>query len=563
MVGVGMFMDILDTVEPLLQDANSRALFDLQKCKLLGKFIKTRRSPAWPTIPTHNLPPKDLADTLVGIYLRTFEACTRVFHIPTFKRDYEALWAARAPPDMAFVIQLKLVLAIAAPMYDDEFSLRASAIHWIYEAQTYISEPDFKARLSLPHLQTIILHFMAREVVGVEGGLIWISVGGLIRTAVYMGLHRDPVNLPMRSNFVCEMRRRLWNTILELALTTCMAAGAPPLLSLDDFDTSPPGNLDDEDLASPDPIAKPLNQPSQMSIALALRSMFPVRLAISEMLNGIGRHATYEETIRLETELRRQYKGISKTMQAFDGDSASLPNKFQTQALDFQFRRSLLALHTAFFVPALTQERYAFSRRVVVDTATQIWAAARPRSGLVLSHLRDSVSDDYVRLAKNGHGTLRQIALSAVLLLAGELKAQIKEDDSLGPVVLRRDFLDILDDAIEWQWETIEAGEVNTKGFLFLKLVKAQISGFMEGLSRDQFAPRYVRAAEEAEERCLAFLESQVGLEQEDLRADLQGINEMSVNSFPDFMDFDFSMNYPMAFDLDMTDPKAWLGGID
>lgn len=537
-------MDILETVEPLLQDANSRALFDLQKCKLLGKFLKSRRTPTWPTIPTPDLPPRELADGLLAIYLRTFEACFRVVHIPTFQRDYEAIWTSGAEPEMGFRIQLKLIFAIAAPMYDDDFSLRTSAIRWVHEAQTYISEPEFKARLSLQYLQTIILHFMAREVVGVEGSLIWISMGGLIRTAVYMGLHRDPVNLPVRNNFVCEMRRRLWNTVLELAVQSSMSAGAPPLISFDDFDTSPPGNLDDEDIANNDPIEKSGEQPTQMTIALALRKMLPVRLAIAQSLNGIGKHSTYEETIRLETELRLQYKSIRKLMQDFDQTSPRLPSHFQGRELDFQFRRSLLALHTPFFVPALTQARYAFSRKVVVDTATQLWAAVRPQPDLVTSQLKGEGLDDLSRLAKCGHGSVRQVSTSAVFLIAGEFMAQIKEEDSLGPVVLRRDLLTILEDAIDWTWECIEAGEMNTKGYLFLKLVKAQINGIMSGLSRSQFAALFVRTAEEAEQRCLALLESRVDqTEQDDLRANLEDIDDMPIDSFPDFMDFDFSVS--------------------
>lgn len=160
----------------------------MQKCKALAKIIKSRRAPSWPCPPTVDLPRKDIADGLVDCYLRTIESVYRILHVPTFKKDYETVWALDGTPDPAFMVQLKLVLAIGATTYDESFSLRASAIRWVYEAQTWISEPEFKARLNLQFLQTNILLLLAREATNVGGSMVWISAGSLLRSAIYMGL---------------------------------------------------------------------------------------------------------------------------------------------------------------------------------------------------------------------------------------------------------------------------------------------------------------------------------------------------------------------------------------
>jgi len=58
-----------------------------------------------------------------------------------------------------------------------------------------------------------------------------------------MGFHRDPANLkPALDLFPTELRRRLWNTILEITIQTSLDIGGAPLLSLSDFDTLPPSN---------------------------------------------------------------------------------------------------------------------------------------------------------------------------------------------------------------------------------------------------------------------------------------------------------------------------------
>ena len=120
-----------------------KATSDLQRCKYLAKIIKLQRTPPWPLAPTVDLPPKDVADQLVDKYLQTIETTHRILHTPTFKHDYDALWVSGSgtKPDMSFIIQLKLVLAIGASFYDEQFSLRASAIRWVFEAQNMAIGP--------------------------------------------------------------------------------------------------------------------------------------------------------------------------------------------------------------------------------------------------------------------------------------------------------------------------------------------------------------------------------------------------------------------------------------
>ncbi|KAJ5299154.1 hypothetical protein N7476_010711 [Penicillium atrosanguineum] len=535
MNGVAQFGDILQTIEPLVRNETSKAFYDLQRCKYLGKLIKTRRKPSWPAAPTAELPPKDVADVLVEVYIRTFETVYRILHIPTFRRDYDALWLSGTPPDMSFLVQLKLIFAIGATMHDDKFSLRTSAIRWVYEAQTWISEPEFKSRLNIQFLQTTILLLLARENVGVDGGLIWISTGELFRTAVYMGLNRDPIYLPKRTIFVTEMRRRLWNTIMELVLSTSMVSGGPPLFSLEDFDTHPPGSFDDEQIMSDDPISKPEQAFTQMSVALALRKLFPLRLAIVRSLNALGAHMTYEETIHVDSELRRSYKAIFEDLKSYG--PASGTSQFGIRTLDWLVRRYLLALHLPFFAGVVNETAFAFSRRVVVENALKIWCAIHP-SSLMASNANEEqniTQQDLTRLAQCGSGPFRTSAMQACFLIASELKTQLQEEDSLGPVPLRRDLLCVIEDYKNWNLRCIEAGETNTKGYLFTCLVYTQINALMMRASKEKLPYMLLQTAEDAEALCLSILEKKAG-EGQDSGVNFDDINDLEVDGMPDLL---------------------------
>ncbi|KAK3312850.1 hypothetical protein B0H66DRAFT_524324 [Apodospora peruviana] len=548
--GCAQFKDIFTIIEPVIRGKAAKAAVNLERCKSLARFIKANRCPSWPTPPRgpETLPSKEVADKLVNCYLKTIETVYRILHVPSFRRDYEAVWtrtdnSLSGSHDNAFMVQLKLVLALGAVSYDDRFSLRTSALQWIYEAQTYVSEPEFKPRLNIQFLQTHLLVLIAREMSGMGGDLVWISAGSLLRTALYMGLHRDPAHLPKRGLFDREMHRRMWNSIIEVALSGSMSSGGPPLISLEDFDTAPPGNYDDEQLVTAKDVEQQQQQPvpklegdyTQTSVALALRKTFPLRLAIAKFLNDLISRGTYEETLRLDADLRAAYKVLCRTLQRCRESSGSGrgPSQFTSRWVDFQMHRYLSALHVPFFGSALRETAYAFSRKVVVETALKIWHAAYPSPSIVTATTTTTSStvasntatssltttngnreeeeeeeDIFARLTVCGAGFIRTVPYQSTLVIAAEIRTQLQEESTcLGPVPLRPDLLSVVEDARRWTMMCHHAGETNVKGFLLTSLVAAQVRGLMAGLTKDEFPIFILRAVEEAEEEVLPLFE--------------------------------------------------------
>jgi hypothetical protein len=103
--------------------------------------------------------------------------------------------------------------------------------------------------MSISGIQNMCLLSLARNATQeLRGDRTWIHCGALIRSAMSIGLHRDPAKMPSIPAAQGEIRRRLWATVRELVLDSCIEAGGPPLISRKDFDCAPPMNLDDSQL---------------------------------------------------------------------------------------------------------------------------------------------------------------------------------------------------------------------------------------------------------------------------------------------------------------------------
>jgi hypothetical protein len=524
---------------PFIKDNGHKFIEPMIKCKQLGRLIKTRRNPAWPVLVMSDLPSKAIADELVERYFRTSESFYRILHIPTFKRDYEALWTSGTEPDTAFLVQLKLVMAIGSVTYDEDFSLRTSALQWVYEGHAWVSEPIFKPRLTIQYLQTNLLLLVARETVAVGEEMVWVSTGNLLRLALHMGLHRDPKHLPKRSSFAAEMRRRLWNTIIELTIQSSMLSAGPVLLSTSDFDTEPPGNYDDEQLTAEDAVVKAEGEYTQMSIALALRKTLPVRLDVVKSLNDVSPNVSYEETLRLDKRIREAYKELKSTIQRLRSSTGRTPSDFERRILDVLMSRYLLSIHIPFFVLAINETAYAFTRIVVLETSLKVWRTVHPIPTSQMLQNGPLVRDDVARFCSYGSGFFPTFSFQACLMIAAELRSQLREDDGLGSFQPRPDLLAILEDVRIWTYRCLETGETNVMGVLFQNLIGTSIDAAMKGLPEEDLPPLYMETAGKWLTKCAEVLEGTAAKYEN--RVSLDDLGQMPMNfGLEAQMDWDF-----------------------
>nr|BBJ34515.1 putative transcriptional regulator [Alternaria solani] len=505
--GVLLIRDVFESIDAHSRPETTKAWTGIERCKSLARFIKSHRTDSWLSSSTPNLPPKEVSDTLVDCYLRSTESIYRILHIPSFRRNYEAVWISNmAAADRPFMIQLSLVLAIGALTYDERFSLRTSATQWVCAARSWLLEPKSKSHLDIQTLQTSLLFLIAQERLGVADDSTWISVGSLLRKAIYMGLHRDPAFLPPRTTFAAEMRRRLWNTILEMTLQSSLTSGGPPFISLNDFDTAPPGNFDDDQIMTDDPVPQPPDSFTQVSMAIAIRETFPQRLEVVRFLNDLASPVAYDRTLQLDAKLRAAYKSLRSNLLAFNQRSGatSASSPYEIRMADFIMHRYLLSLHAPYFGASLSETVYAFSRKVVVESSLKIWRAAYPVN--LNNSVLASDANELPRLITCSSGFYPAGAIHAAFLVAIDLRMQLKEDESLEPVPLRPDLLSVIHESKQWCLQVIEAGETSVKGYLLMNVIVTQIEGLMHGLSEEEIVSRLIKAVEDVEEKCMPML---------------------------------------------------------
>ncbi|KAI2605613.1 hypothetical protein GGR54DRAFT_633455 [Hypoxylon sp. NC1633] len=523
---VGNFKPLLEVLDQQYQEKTSEAIAVINRTKSLARSIKTSRNPELSFKFGIDIPPREIADDLVDAYLRTLEPMFRVLHLPSFRTEYEDFWQAPDSADLFFVIQLQLVMAIGSTIHDENFTMRKAAIKWVYEAQCWLISPVPKTRLTLRGLQVMLLLALAQQTATVSHDLVWITVGQLMRTAIYMGLHRDPEKLPKMNRFRSEMRRRLWNTILELALQTSADSGGPPLIHLEGYDTCAPGNYDDDQLTDDDGSGtiNPPDKFTEMTVALALRSSFSARLAIIRSLNEIGVRNTYDDTIRLHSQLSTAYKSLSQNLQQFASGNRK-PTEFQRRFLDFLVRRYFLALHLPYFGPAINEPAYAFSRKLVVEMSAKLYSTVFPSAALKPRPLRPPThdlgqasadSDDFSRYSTCAGGLFRSTLSQSAMAIGLELQGQLREDDCLGLPSPRTDLLNIFRDSVGWVYRRILAGETNVKCYLLHAGLLGQIEGLMNGLQGADLEDNIIKIGTEAIREGFELLKQQVGPEPDD-----------------------------------------------
>ena len=244
------------------------------------------------------IPEKSHADKLLFHYLEFVETVFRIVHVPSFLKDYEAYWKTPSDAKPQFIVQLLVAMAMMiciVPGGEEGFVGRSSAkrevaAHWINIA-AYWFENQSQKHVSLVNYQLHIQIWLARAFNTIKVKRYWTDSGALVRKFMSAGLHREPSLLCGKINqFDCEMRRRLWYTVLEIDLQCTIDRGFTPTLGPMDWDTNPPLNIDDEDFdidSEKLPEPKPRGTFTRTSYLSWAAETLPLRIEVLYKINSI------------------------------------------------------------------------------------------------------------------------------------------------------------------------------------------------------------------------------------------------------------------------------------
>lgn len=483
------------------QDETSKLLKEIRS---LRRSIKTRQAPRLvDPVPDllNDLPPRKICDELIQHYLRTLGLIYRVLHIPSFYEDYERFWKEPQSASTGFLMKLLLILAIGCIFYckpGPSNELGIPVRRWVYAAQWWLSGPTEKEAGDLEGLQVHCLLLLCRQGYAVDKDTNWISAGSLLRFAVNQGLHRDPKIFPALSVYDAEMRRRIWATVLEINLQLSVDASMPPLFSLDEFDTAPPSNLDDEDFDRTTNVLPP-SQPNDWftnsSLQILLFRSFQTRLHIAQMINKPTPEQSYEYALRLGSEVTATCKEMVVIFHGYFSRTSSSrfrPTPFHHRLVDGLHRRFLLILYRPFAIKAITDPRFYLSRKLSLDSALCIASYAEiPETSPGSDHIPYR---DFQRLCLSGAGLFKgHLSLDVIIVIGLEIITQLEENvaqqasATLPPLVdpiaeaSRAPLVKALERILEQLYQSLEAGIPSMKRYGLLSVILAEVTAVPRG----------------------------------------------------------------------------------
>lgn len=476
-------------------------------------------------------PSREVADTMVTLYFRSFESTYRILHMPTFWTGYQRYWDYPEDATPGHRLQILLTIAIGSSLHgqggtDTEF--RKKVHQWVYAAQTWLSGPLEKDRLNITGIQIHCLTILARQVFSIGADLVWMSIGSLVHSAMQIGLHRDPRHLPPMSVLQAELRRRLWATILEMVAQTSLDSAMPPRISPNEFDTEAPSNINDDELheSTTELQSRSKDMYTTTSMQLLLLDSLPTRLRTLQLLNSLHSEISYMDVLALSSEITDACRACSKFVKE---NEASGVTPFHRNLLDYLVRRFLIPLHCTFASKARSNPLFYYSLKASLDTAMTI-VSPEPDEGF--SHLMAI-----------GGGMFREGIRCAVTVISLELISQTEAqrlDGTLHRNAHYREFLKrALKERISHSLERIRQGETNIKIHMFLSMILAQVEAIEEGTSCDL---KIARSARDSLELCYDMLKA---------RADaLSPLNFSDTALTP--LNFDGGLEgYGLNFDLD------------
>lgn len=444
------------------------------------------------------------ADAMARLYFDACESTHRILHAGSFWSDYERFWTEEesVPPDVRH--RVLLVIGLGSSIYEHadglaRFQWTRMAKSWLRAAESWLAGPLKGARRSLGGIQVHCLVFVARQVFSAHDGDAWVAMGSLVHEAMRAGLHRDPDHFPGVSCFEAEIRRRLWATILELVAQSSLDSGMPPRISLDEFDTKPPANINDDDMSRSMTAVdgRPLDTTcTDTSLQLILLQSLPTRLGILRKVFGLKRDFPYPEVLSLSSEMIDACRSGSNYLRQHETESNADKMAFRRNVLDFLVRRFLLALHCPFATQAQEVPLYEGSVKSSLDAAMSI--------------LSPEPNDTFSRMLAVAGGLFKQTLRSAMMSVSLELLIQVERQRLDGTLHRSQQYRMILaqklEDMVELSTRRIRHGETNIKGPMFLRMILAQAEAGATGSSGSPDGT-IARAARESLEMSYALLQ--------------------------------------------------------
>ena len=265
------------------------------------------------------LPKRHVCDRLLRAYFSNNEAMYRVVHSPTFLAQYGDYWDGVTQSEH-FLPMLLSILSIASRFETKSRGLGhelSEGVHLPTAAalvRLWMNDLRGKQLAEVETIQAELLWLLTVRMIKQNGQEGWAKLGCTLRSAMAMGLHRDPSEFGRRiTPYNGEMRRRLWATIADLNYFISIECDLPSLLRAEDSTCEPPRNLDDADIY-PEmkelPPSKPFDVMTDNHIQAYAATTYGLRMQAASLVARIETIKDWSEVSEVANELEQHIENI-------------------------------------------------------------------------------------------------------------------------------------------------------------------------------------------------------------------------------------------------------------
>ncbi|KAL4967487.1 putative C6 transcription factor [Aspergillus stella-maris] len=531
---------------PVFSDPPSGRLAEtIRECKTLARDIKAHR-PSRKCLPSgilNSLPERSVIDELVRMYFDTFESCYGIFCHDSFMVEYAASMNSPESTDDPFVLSTLLIATVAGPMCANDDTRRQIAINargWIDIAQTWLSAPLEKNRLTIQAVQIHCLMLLSRQVNQIGADLVWISAGSLLRMGMQVGLHQDPDLLGEMRFQDRELRRRLWYTILEMNVQAAIDAGMLPMVTEDDYNTKAPGDREPSEGQMHDSGENASNS-STVSFQSLLAKSLPLRFRIAKTINSMREEPTYEQVLDLGNELSSTCSEVARGI-----SQVKLTTSFPGSFCSHLIGRFSLCLHCRYAIRAKINPLYSHAQRVCLDTSLDLVTA-----------LDDPL---YSQILRQGAGMFRDLITRGAFVIFLELSSNHQTDTSIFAKKRHRARLEpLLQDArrlVQYSRDRVSYGDMNVKTYVCLSMMMAEAEARLHNLAVKEAVET---AMQQSLDVCREILQEMASSSGNNPSPEFETAGNDQILT-PGF-DMNLESDFDGLFDLDLSDfnlPMQW-----
>ncbi|KAI9746139.1 MAG: hypothetical protein M1818_000820 [Claussenomyces sp. TS43310] len=309
--------------------------------------------------------------SVVDTYWEHFEKIYRILHAPTFYRTLDSFLKCpednRASMFPGFITQLLLVVLIGSSLHgtgsvlSELVTQRPSPQCAIDVAEEWLDRQPRKARDEISFLRTSCLFLHAQLIHQARKEKLWTFSASLVRRAMSMGLHQEPSQFQGLTVFQCEMRRRLWMTIVELDLQISIFSGFPAVVRNGNYNTQIPSNMNDSELLEDMEALKP--RPPQeftgASCQIALAQSLPMRMEALESIQNVKTSPQYRQIVKLGKEMEAFRNELPACLKASSqpDPNENIERTFNLIMLDFHIQAVILMLYLPHALHSLSMPR--------------------------------------------------------------------------------------------------------------------------------------------------------------------------------------------------------------